>query len=214
MATVPGAVSAPCPPPPRCLATGVAQSSWEQVAPTGGLRWWVREWAVVATEPTCEAVTSILAAGGADPLPTLALPLSVVVSGQRRRLVVCVVSELPAGSGHTVWISSGNGSALQSFTYGASQEEGGTVCTVSILPDGPLERELLACHVGPNGSAPTHSSSLVALAGSDEEAEQCPSVPTEPRACAAVALLVAARVVLLKVALLDAVLTALLLARR
>jgi len=40
-----------------------------------------------------------------------------------------------------------------------------------------------------------------------------PSV-SEPRACAAIALLAAARVVLLKAALLDALLTALLLARR
>ncbi|XP_040524001.2 pre T-cell antigen receptor alpha isoform X2 [Gallus gallus] len=152
--------------------------------------------------------------GAADPLPTLAPPLTMMVSGQWRRLVVCVVSELPASSGHAVWISSGNGSALQSFAYGASQEEGGTVCAVSILPDSPMEQELLACHVGPNSSAPAHSSSPIAVAGSNEEAELCPSTPVEPRACAAIALLAAARVVLLKAALLDALLTALLLARR
>ncbi|XP_021245137.1 pre T-cell antigen receptor alpha isoform X1 [Numida meleagris] len=196
--------------------------------------------------------------GAADPLPTLAPPLTMVVSGQRRRLVVCVVSELPASSGHAVWISGGNGSALQSFAYGASQEEGGTVCAVSILPDTPLEQGLLACHVGPNSSAPAHSSSPIAVAGTDpgpareqgcasgqqawgpavnvimgqegvcgsplppvphpagidEEAESCPSARTEPRACAAMAMLVAARVVLLKAALLDALLTALLLARQ
>ncbi|XP_021245138.1 pre T-cell antigen receptor alpha isoform X2 [Numida meleagris] len=152
--------------------------------------------------------------GAADPLPTLAPPLTMVVSGQRRRLVVCVVSELPASSGHAVWISGGNGSALQSFAYGASQEEGGTVCAVSILPDTPLEQGLLACHVGPNSSAPAHSSSPIAVAGIDEEAESCPSARTEPRACAAMAMLVAARVVLLKAALLDALLTALLLARQ
>ncbi|XP_072187953.1 pre T-cell antigen receptor alpha isoform X2 [Excalfactoria chinensis] len=150
-------------------------------------------------------------AGAADPLPTLSPPLTMVVSGQRRRLVVCVVSELPASSGHAVWISGGNGSALQSFTYGASQEEGGTVCAVSILPDGALEQELLACHVGPNSSAPARSSSPIAVAG--EEAALCPSSPAEPRACAAAALLVAVRVVLLKAALLDALLTALLLHR-
>ncbi|XP_052532367.1 pre T-cell antigen receptor alpha isoform X2 [Tympanuchus pallidicinctus] len=155
--------------------------------------------------PSCRA---------ANPLPVLSPPLTMVVSGQQRRLVVCVVSELPASSGHAVWISSGNSSALQSFAYGASQEEGGTVCAVSILPDSPMEQELLACHVGPNSSAPAHSSNLIPVAGSDEEAELCPRTPAEPRACAAVALLVAARVVLLKAALLDALLTALLLARR
>ncbi|XP_042684657.1 pre T-cell antigen receptor alpha isoform X1 [Centrocercus urophasianus] len=155
--------------------------------------------------PSCRAT---------NPLPVLSPPLTMVVSGQQRRLVVCVVSELPASSGHAVWISSGNSSALQSFAYGASQEEGGTVCAVSILPDSPMEQELLACHVGPNSSAPAHSSNLIPVAGSDEEAELCPRTPEEPRACAAVALLVAARVVLLKAALLDALLTALLLARR
>uniref|UniRef100_A0A8C2SWZ6 Pre T-cell antigen receptor alpha n=1 Tax=Coturnix japonica TaxID=93934 RepID=A0A8C2SWZ6_COTJA len=150
------------------------------------------------------------AGGAADPLPTLAPPLTMVVSGQRRRLVVCVVSELPASSGHAVWISAGNGSALQSFTYGASQEDGGTVCAVSILPDGPVQQELLACHVGPNSSAPTHSSSPMAVAGTDwghSWERGC------PRACAAVALLVAVRVLLLKAALLDALLTAMLMAR-
>ncbi|XP_042731457.1 pre T-cell antigen receptor alpha isoform X1 [Lagopus leucura] len=181
--------------------------------------------------PSCRAT---------NPLPILSPPLTMVVSGQQWRLVVCVVSELPASSGHAVWISSGNSSALQSFAYGASQEEGGTICAVSILPDSPMEQELLACHVGPNSSAPAHSSNLIPLAGSDEEAELCPRTPagecdgddvpfggchracshaavpsvSEPRACAAVALLVAARVVLLKAALLDALLTALLLTRR
>lgn len=137
------------------------------------MRWWVRS-GLAATEPRCEgraqhkALTCILAAGGAaDPLPTLAPPLTMMVSGQWRRLVVCVVSELPASSGHAVWISSGNGSALQSFAYGSSQEEGGTVCAVSILPDSPMEQELLACHVGPNSSAPAHSSSPIAVAGTD-----------------------------------------------
>lgn len=64
----------------------------------------------------------------------------MMVAGQRQRLVVCVVSDLAPGSGHAVWISGGNGSTLQSFTYGTSQEDGGTVCTVSLLPDDPPGR--------------------------------------------------------------------------
>ncbi|XP_075563132.1 protein canopy homolog 3 [Pelecanus crispus] len=99
--------------------------------------------------------------GGAGPLPTLAPPLSMVVAGQLRQLVVCVVSDLGPGSGHAVWISSGNGSALQSFTYGASQEDGGTVCTVSLLPDDPPAEGDLTCHVGPNRTSPAHSSSSI-----------------------------------------------------
>ncbi|KAM6272723.1 pre T-cell antigen receptor alpha isoform 1-T2 [Spheniscus humboldti] len=101
----------------------------------------------------------------AGPLPTLAPPLSMVVAGQRRRLVVCVVSDLAPGSGHTVWISGGNGSALQSFAYGASREDGGTVCTVSLLPDDPPAEGDLACHVGPNRTSPAHSSSPIHITG-------------------------------------------------
>ncbi|XP_054676227.1 protein canopy homolog 3 isoform X2 [Grus americana] len=110
----------------------------------------------------------------AGPLPTLAPPLSMVVAGQRRRLVACVVSDLAPDSSHTVWISSGNSSALQSFAYGASQEDGGTVCTVSLLPEDPPAKEALACHVGPNRTSPTHSSSPIRITGNEEAVEPCP----------------------------------------
>ncbi|KAM6405769.1 pre T-cell antigen receptor alpha [Pluvialis apricaria] len=147
----------------------------------------------------------------AGPLPTMAPPLSMVVAGQRRRLVVCVVSEVAPGSGHAVWISSGNGSALQSFTYGASREDGGTICTVALLPEElPAEGDL-ACHVGPNQTSPAHSSSPIRITGNEEVAEPCPSSTEVPPTRALAALLVAARVVLLKVALSDALLTSILL---
>uniref|UniRef100_A0A8C4UJU5 Ig-like domain-containing protein n=1 Tax=Falco tinnunculus TaxID=100819 RepID=A0A8C4UJU5_FALTI len=108
----------------------------------------------------------------AAPLPTLAPPLSMVLAGQRRQLVVCVVSDLAPGSGHTVWISGGNGSALHSFAYGVSQEDGGTVCTVSLLPDDLLDEGDLSCHVGPNRTAPDHSSSPIHITGM----APCPSI--------------------------------------
>lgn len=99
------------------------------------------------------------------PLPTLTRPLSMVLAGQRRQLVVCVVSDLAPSSGHAVWISGGNGSILQSFAYGASQEDGGSVCSVSLLSsDPPREREL-ACHVGANRTSPSHSSRPIRITG-------------------------------------------------
>lgn len=101
----------------------------------------------------------------AGPLPTLAPPLSMVVAGQLRRLVVCVVSDLAPTSSHAVWISDGNGSTLQSFAYGTSREDGGTVCTISLLPDEPLAEGNLACHVGPNRTSPAHSSSPIRIMG-------------------------------------------------
>lgn len=111
-------------------------------------------------------LTPVPTAGrAAGPLPTLAPPLSMEVAGQHRRLVVCVVSELAPGSGHAVWISGGNGSILQSFSYGASQEDGGTICTVSLLPDDlPAEGDL-ACHVGPTTTSPAQSSSPIPITG-------------------------------------------------
>ncbi|KAM6278759.1 pre T-cell antigen receptor alpha isoform 2-T3 [Porphyrio hochstetteri] len=135
----------------------------------------------------------------AGPLPTLAPPLSMVVAGQHRRLVVCVVSDLAPSSDHAVWISGRNSSALQSFAYGASQEDGGTLCTVSLLPEDPPAEEDLTCHVGPNRTSPAHSSSPIRI--------------TVPPAPGSAALLMAVRVVLLKVALSDALLTSILLAQ-
>ncbi|CAM9900449.1 unnamed protein product [Bubo scandiacus] len=149
----------------------------------------------------------------AGPLPTLAPPLSMVVAGQHRQLVVCVVSDLAPSSSHAVWISGGNGSALQSFAYGASQEDGGTICTVSVLPIDPPAEGDLACHVGPNRTSPAHSSSPLRITGNEELAEPCPGSMAAPPARALATLLVAIRVVLLKIALFDALLTSILLAQ-
>ncbi|XP_031960154.1 pre T-cell antigen receptor alpha [Corvus moneduloides] len=149
----------------------------------------------------------------AVPLPTLTRPLSMVLAGQRRQLVVCVVSDLAPSSGHGVWISGGNGSVLQSFAYGASQEDGGTVCSVSLLSsdsDPPREREL-ACHVGANRTSPSHSSSPIRITGNEEAAELCSTAVSPAHALAA--LLMGVRVVLLKVLLSDAVFTSILLAQ-
>ncbi|XP_071596046.1 protein canopy homolog 3 isoform X1 [Heliangelus exortis] len=122
------------------------------------------------------ALLPLLRSGrAAEPLPTLAPPLSMVVAGQRRQLVVCVVSDLAPSSGNAVWISSQNGSALQSFAYGSSQEDGGSVCTVSLLPDHPPAEGDLACHVGPNRTSPAHSSSRLRITGKEEMAAQCSS---------------------------------------
>ncbi|XP_025937364.1 pre T-cell antigen receptor alpha [Apteryx rowi] len=170
--------------------------------------------------------------GAAGPFPTLAPPLTMVVNGQRRRLVACVVSDLPPGSRDAVWISSGDGSTLGAFAYGVSHRTDGTASTVSVLP---ADSDALACHVGPDRTVPAHSSEPLHITGmalapaagpwagggeracslcpaGDTEAELCPGAPAAPRACAAAALLMAIRVLLLKVLLFDALLTSVLLA--
>ncbi|XP_027757538.1 pre T-cell antigen receptor alpha isoform X1 [Empidonax traillii] len=149
----------------------------------------------------------------AVPLPTMAPPLSMVVAGQRRQLVVCVVIDLAPSSGHAVWISSGNGSVLPSFAYGASQEDGGTVCSVSLLSNDPLAEGELACHVGANRTSPSHSSSPIRITGNEEVTELCPGSTAVFPDHALAALLMAVRVVLLKVVLSDALLTSILLAQ-
>ncbi|XP_068796954.1 pre T-cell antigen receptor alpha [Struthio camelus] len=149
--------------------------------------------------------------GAAGPLPALAPPLTLVAKGQRRQLVACVVSDLPPGSRDAVWISGGDGSALRALAEGASRGgdgDGGTASTVSVLP---ADSEALACHVGPDRTAPARSSEPVRVAG-DAAAPPCPGAPAGPRACAAAALLVAVRLLLLKVLLFDALLTSMALA--
>ncbi|XP_064271341.1 protein canopy homolog 3 isoform X1 [Passer domesticus] len=124
--------------------------------------------------PVLLAAALLLPLGrAAVPLPTLTPPLSMVLAGQRRQLVVCVVSDLAPSSGHAVWISGGNGSILQSFAYGASQEDGGTVCSVSLLSSDPSRERELACHVGANRTSPSHSSSPIRITGNEEAAELC-----------------------------------------
>lgn len=119
-----------------------------------------------------------LAGEAAGPLPALSPPLSAVVAGQRRQLVLCVVSELDPGLGHTVWISGGNSSALQSFSYGVSQEDGGTICTISLLPDNPRPEENFTCHVGPNRTSPSHSSSPIRITGTALLPSPLPVLPS------------------------------------
>uniref|UniRef100_A0A8C8SUI0 Ig-like domain-containing protein n=1 Tax=Pelusios castaneus TaxID=367368 RepID=A0A8C8SUI0_9SAUR len=90
----------------------------------------------------------------ADPFPTLAPPLTMVVNGERKTLVVCVVNDLSQDTADAIWFSNENGSALDSFTYGVSREEDGTFSSVSHLSVVTTELESwesLACHGGEPG---------------------------------------------------------------
>uniref|UniRef100_A0A8C3RZ46 Ig-like domain-containing protein n=1 Tax=Chelydra serpentina TaxID=8475 RepID=A0A8C3RZ46_CHESE len=92
----------------------------------------------------------------AAPFPTLAPPLTMVMNGERKTLVVCVVNDLSQDTADAIWFSNENGSALDSFTYGVSREEDGTFSTVSHLSVLTAELETwesLACHVRQNRTA-------------------------------------------------------------
>ncbi|XP_060104173.1 pre T-cell antigen receptor alpha [Heteronotia binoei] len=63
----------------------------------------------------------------------MAPPLSVVINGERKILVVCVVNDLSKEASSAVWFSNGNGSMLESFTYMVSGEGSDSFNTVSQL---------------------------------------------------------------------------------
>ncbi|XP_025959956.1 pre T-cell antigen receptor alpha isoform X1 [Dromaius novaehollandiae] len=118
--------------------------------------------------------------GAAGPFPALAPPLTMVVNGQQKQLVACVVSDLPPGSHNAIWISSSNGSALRTFTYGVSRGDNSTTSTISILP---ADSDTLACHVGPDRTAPAHSSEPLRVAGTALAPAATPHRPRLPQGC-------------------------------
>ncbi|XP_077192435.1 pre T-cell antigen receptor alpha isoform X2 [Paroedura picta] len=85
--------------------------------------------------------------------PVLSPPLNVVINGERKTLVACVVSDLSEDASDTIWFSNGNGSLLESFTYVASGERNGSFSTVSQLAIQTTEFEswdAVTCYVAPN----------------------------------------------------------------
>uniref|UniRef100_A0A452GJR9 Ig-like domain-containing protein n=1 Tax=Gopherus agassizii TaxID=38772 RepID=A0A452GJR9_9SAUR len=123
-----------------------------------------REWLTLTLAlPFCS-----LSGSTAAPFPTLAPPLTMVVNGERKTLVVCVVNDLSQDTADAIWFSNENGSALDSFTYGVSREEDGTFSTVSHLSIHTAELESwesLACHVRQNRTAQVWSARSLLISG-------------------------------------------------
>ncbi|XP_043400122.1 pre T-cell antigen receptor alpha isoform X1 [Chelonia mydas] len=146
----------------------------------------------------------------AAPFPTLAPPLTMVVNGERKTLVVCVVNDLSQDMADAIWFSNQNGSALDSFTYGVSREEDGTFSTVSHLSVHTAELESwesLACHVRQNRTAQVWSARSL-LISEDHVEELCldedrSALPVRSQ----ILLLLAIRVLLLKFLLFDILIT-------
>uniref|UniRef100_A0A8C4XW80 Pre T cell antigen receptor alpha n=1 Tax=Gopherus evgoodei TaxID=1825980 RepID=A0A8C4XW80_9SAUR len=155
-------------------------------------------------------VLQLLSRSTAAPFPTLAPPLTMVVNGERKTLVVCVVNDLSQDTADAIWFSNENGSALDSFTYGVSREEDGTFSTVSHLSIHTAELESwesLACHVRQNRTAQVWSARSL-LISEDPVEEPCldedrSALPV----CSQILLLLAIRALLLKVLLFDILIT-------
>ncbi|XP_048205151.1 pre T-cell antigen receptor alpha [Perognathus longimembris pacificus] len=89
---------------------------------------------------------------GAPPLPPPAPPRALQVSGAPRTLVICLVLDAaPPGRHSPIWFSTGNGSALDAFTYGPAPAADGTWSSwarLSLSSEELAAWEPLACHAG------------------------------------------------------------------
>uniref|UniRef100_A0A4X2K8N3 Uncharacterized protein n=1 Tax=Vombatus ursinus TaxID=29139 RepID=A0A4X2K8N3_VOMUR len=87
------------------------------------------------------------------PFPSMAPPLTLLVDGKQKTLVICLVFDVsPSFVDGSVWFSSGNGTALDAFTYGPLPAGDGTWSSLAQLSL-PVEElaswEPLVCHTGP-----------------------------------------------------------------
>ncbi|XP_044285655.1 pre T-cell antigen receptor alpha [Varanus komodoensis] len=96
--------------------------------------------------------------------PTLAPPFHVVVNGERKTLVFCLVRELSEDTLDAVWFSNGNGSLLESFNYGISKDADGTFSTIAQISISTSEFESwnsVTCYVAQNETSKAWSNTLL-----------------------------------------------------
>lgn len=103
------------------------------------------------------------------PFPSLGPPVTLLVDGKRRVLVVCLVLDVtPPGLDSPVWFSAGNGSALDAFTYSLAPSTDGTWTSMVqlSLPAEDLEAwEPVVCHTGAGAGGPRRSTRPLRLSG-------------------------------------------------
>uniref|UniRef100_A0A8C0WV28 Pre T-cell antigen receptor alpha n=1 Tax=Castor canadensis TaxID=51338 RepID=A0A8C0WV28_CASCN len=108
---------------------------------------------------------------GGRPFPSLAPPITLQVDGKLRTLVVCLVLDVaPPDLDSPVWFSTGNGSALDAFTYGPSLAADGTWTSLAqlSLPSEELAAwEPLVCHTRPGPGGQSRSTEPLQLSGGD-----------------------------------------------
>uniref|UniRef100_A0A5F8G9E5 Pre T cell antigen receptor alpha n=1 Tax=Monodelphis domestica TaxID=13616 RepID=A0A5F8G9E5_MONDO len=87
------------------------------------------------------------------PFPSMAPPLTLLVDGQPKTLVICLVFDVsPSFGDGSIWFSSGNGTTLEAFTYGPSPAGDGTwssMAQLSLPAEELASWEPLVCHAGP-----------------------------------------------------------------
>ncbi|KAF7252712.1 Pre T-cell antigen receptor alpha [Varanus komodoensis] len=103
--------------------------------------------------------------------PTLAPPFHVVVNGERKTLVFCLVRELSEDTLDAVWFSNGNGSLLESFNYGISKDADGTFSTIAQISISTSEFESwnsVTCYVAQNETSKAWSNTLLQPTARDQ----------------------------------------------
>ncbi|XP_032072865.1 pre T-cell antigen receptor alpha isoform X2 [Thamnophis elegans] len=84
---------------------------------------------------------------------TLTPPLYLEINGERKTLFVCLVNDLSENSLGVIWFSNGNGSMLDSYTYGILKEEDGSFSTIAQISIPSKEFEswnIVICSVAQN----------------------------------------------------------------
>uniref|UniRef100_A0A2K6TB51 Pre T-cell antigen receptor alpha n=1 Tax=Saimiri boliviensis boliviensis TaxID=39432 RepID=A0A2K6TB51_SAIBB len=147
---------------------------------------------------------------GGTPFPSLAPPITLLVDGKQKMMVVCLVLDVaPPGLDSPIWFSAGNGSALDAFTYGPSPAMDGTWTSLAhlSLPSEELASwEPLVCHTGPGTEGHSRSTQPLQLSGEVSTARTCPQEPLRGMPGRALRL-GALRLLLFKLLLFDLLLT-------
>nr|XP_056709370.1 pre T-cell antigen receptor alpha [Euleptes europaea] len=166
------------------------------------------------------AALQLLTAGRSWGLfPIMAPPLSVVINGERKTLVVCVVNDLSEEAAGNVWFSNGNGSMLESFTYTVSRGGDDGVSTISQLAIHTKEFEswdAITCCVAQNQTSRMWDTTSLQISEESREdscldenhgtQDQISSTETQ-RICSQILLLLAIRMLLFKFLLTDVLIT-------
>ncbi|KAH0622800.1 hypothetical protein JD844_025482 [Phrynosoma platyrhinos] len=86
-------------------------------------------------------------------IPTLSPPKNVIINGEKKTLVICLVEDLSEDALGAVWFSNGNGSMLASSFYGISRDEDGTFSAISQISISTQDFEswdTIVCYVAQN----------------------------------------------------------------
>ncbi|XP_026551701.1 pre T-cell antigen receptor alpha [Pseudonaja textilis] len=84
---------------------------------------------------------------------TLTPPLYLEINGERKTLFICLVNDFSENSLGVIWFSNGNGTMLDSYTYGIFKEEDGSFSTIAqiSIPSKEFESwDIVICSVAQN----------------------------------------------------------------